>query len=159
MTLSGGSQIEKVLSVSVRAKNISDQTACLISSFVEKWSQAFQCRSCLVTQAFESLINTAVYYKDINLAWNARGPFGCLHKVISSFELKPWAITDHRTVFQMKIFVTKVTTVIWPVQGCYVAYTCPLEQGLAIHFPKGPHEIVGLLWRAGPIDWTQFCSK
>ena len=33
-----------------------------------------------------------------------------------------------------------------------------LRQGWAIHFPKGPHEIVGLLWRAGPIGWTQFCS-
>src|SRR4029434_8020421 len=28
---------------------------------------------------------------------------------------------------------------------------CLLDQGWAIHFPKGPHEIVGLLWRAGPI--------
>lgn len=26
-----------------------------------------------------------------------------------------------------------------------------LEQGWAIHFPKGPHEKQGLLWRAGPI--------
>ena len=26
-----------------------------------------------------------------------------------------------------------------------------LKQGWAINFPKGPHEIVGLLWRAGPI--------
>ena len=33
-----------------------------------------------------------------------------------------------------------------------------LTQGWAINFPKGPHEIVGLLWRAGPIGWTQFCS-
>src|SRR4029434_6687242 len=26
-----------------------------------------------------------------------------------------------------------------------------VDQGWAIHFPKGPHEVVGLLWRAGPI--------
>src|SRR4029434_6142147 len=26
-----------------------------------------------------------------------------------------------------------------------------VDQGWAIHFPKGPHEVVGLLWRAGPL--------
>ena len=32
-----------------------------------------------------------------------------------------------------------------------VVQKVPLIQGWAINFPKGPHEIVGLLWRAGPI--------
>ena len=39
------------------------------------------------------------------------------------------------------------------LQGGKVFHTLckSLDQGWAINFPKGPHEIVGLLWRAGPI--------
>lgn len=33
----------------------------------------------------------------------------------------------------------------------------PSEAGWAIHFPEGPHEKLGLLWRAASINWTQSC--
>ena len=51
--------------------------------------------------------------------------------------------------------VKEKATARWPPDGtahilCLMEQKHVLGQGWAINFPKGPHEIVGLLWRAGP---------
>ena len=49
----------------------------------------------------------------------------------------------------MKFIPTRMSTLInWAL---FEHNFNTIGQGWAINFPKGPHEIVGLLWRAGPI--------